>query len=40
MTQLLTVGHFPCLEYLACCSGEAVSPVDSVAHLPVPVGIP
>lgn len=37
MAQLLTMGDFPHLEYLACCSGEAKSPKDSVAHLPVPV---
>lgn len=39
MTQLLTMGQFMCLEHFACCSGEAVSPVDPVAHLPAPVDI-
>ena len=39
MTQLLTMGHFMCLEYLARCSGEAMSPTEPVAHLPAPIDI-
>lgn len=33
MTQLLTMGNSMSLEYLACCSGEAMSPINPVAHL-------
>lgn len=36
MTQLLTMGHSMSLEYLACCSGEAMSPINPVAHLLAP----
>lgn len=39
MTQLLTMGRFMCLEYIARCSGEVMSPTDPVAHLLAPISL-